>query len=124
MSRHTFTITLVSRLKKRIFLGGNVCSEFLRLATEDLLTHQARLSNYKIYDYGVILEIDAPDELTPDQAARSVRLATSSPLRQTFQELWKMPSLWTREYRSFDGPINQDTINASEAFFDVTKTRS
>ena len=119
----TYSIAIASRLKRRIFLAGNIPSEFLRLAKAALNENLISIQQYRFYDYGVLLQLNMPDEMSPETAAALIRSSTSKPLRTTFSELWPLPSLWTRKCFIKAGELDGLFVQEAEDFFASLKNR-
>ena len=121
--RRTFTFALATRLKRRIFLAGNIPNEFLRLATEALKEEDITITKHTFYDFGVLLELSLPENTSPDSVATLIRESTSKPLRITFSELWPLPSLWTKKCLIRQGELDENFIREADEFYASLKSR-
>ena len=118
-----YSIVFATRLKRRVFRAGAIPQSVKELAQEALKHKSVELKNIFFYDYGAIFEVEVPDNISADEAAKTIRLATSHPIRAQYRELWAMPSLWGQKYLVIKGGINDETKTTAEEYYSSLKTR-
>ena len=124
METYTYsTIAMCTRLKKKVFLAKGIAERFLEIITVRILIKNARTISAEFIPYGVILEIKHPESLDMKALVREIRLATSKPLRDTYMELWHMPSLWVRDYYLKNSCRTEDVNNEILAYYKKQKKR-
>lgn len=118
-----FYIAIATRLKRKIFLAGNI-TESVRKETYDAAEkNKCRIINCQFRPYGMEFMLDCDTEQTAKQVVKCMRYATSGPVRKRYPELWKMPSLWARKYLivETDGKFPPNKI--VEEYYDSLKSR-
>ena len=120
----TLSIALATRLRRKIFSAGNIPTVVIQLVKEALSEMDCLLTDFAfVSEYGLLLEISAPDNLEPEKISFSLRTYTSKRIRNKFPELWSMPSLWTRRFYSEENAFSDAFKENAERFFFTVKTR-
>ena len=117
------TIAMCTRLKKKVFLAKGIAEQFLEIITVRILKKGAKITSAEFLPYGVVLEIRHPESLDTKTLVREIRFATSKPLRDTYMELWHMPSLWIRDYYLKNSCRTEDVNNEIQAYYNKQKSR-
>lgn len=124
METYTYsTIAMCTRLKKKVFLAKGIAEQFLEIITVRILKKGVKITSAEFLPYGVVLEIEHPESLDMKALIREIRLATSKPLRDTYMELWHMPSLWVRDYYFKNSCRTEDVNNEIQAYYNKQKSR-
>ena len=124
MEAYTYsTIAICTRLKKKVFLAKGIAEQFLEIITVRILKKGAKITSAEFFPYGVVLEIEHSESLDMKAFVREIRLATSKPLRDTYMELWHMPSLWIRDYYLKNSCRTEDVNNEIQAYYNKQKSR-
>lgn len=100
MKTITFTVTLAftTNRRRKIFENENVTEEFELLCKQAL--QEKGICNIHIQilaGCSAVITADLPMGITPEQAAQTVKLATSKKIRNDFPEFSYMHALWTRK---------------------------
>lgn len=119
----TYTIALATRLKRKVFLAGNIPSDVKDIVEDALQKRDAHVKEMKFLPYGCICCVDVPEAIYPDRIAYLIRTSTSKPIRDKYPELWSMPSLWNRKTFIREGMITEDAVREINEFYDSLKTR-
>ena len=69
------------------------------------------LNDFRVLPDRVYLAISAPPTIAPHRIACQLKAHTSRHLREEFEEMTRIPTLWTRAYLVFGG----DQLSAEEA---------
>lgn len=117
-------IILATRLKRRIFRARAIPDAVTDLARDALVEHGCTLEEATYWEYGAAFKVDLTDSMTDEDAAKWIRNATSGPIRKQFQELWPMPSLWTRGHCMVPVSEEEQMDERAKAYFDGIPTRS
>ena len=118
-----FTLTFVTRMKRKVFGAGEIRNEVRRLAEETAKEHGCVLDDIRFNQFSAIFQIRGPDDLEPRKIASAIRLSTSGKIRYEFSELWSMPSLWSTKYMYREGPVTQKVIDDAESFYKEFRSR-
>ena len=109
-----------SRYTRKLFLDPRLNQRFLEI-TDDVCREQGfRLIFCEIHDYWVHLRLEASPELSPSDILTKIRYRTSKLLRDEFEFIQHLPSLWTRKYLVSTKPLEKETV---ELFLQAQKKR-
>lgn len=119
--RHS--IILATRLKRKIFLAGSIPPYVRECAEAALSDARCVLRDIQFFDFGCIFYVDAPDTVSSEEIARTIRIGTSKPVRERFMELWSIPSLWTKRFCDAGDASAEDARAKAAEFFATVKSR-
>ena len=117
------TIAMCTRLKRKVFLAKGIAERFTEIITVIILSHDSEITAIEFLPYGAIFELKHPEALDVNALVREIRLATSKPIRDTYMELWHMPSLWIREFYLHNGCKTADTNKEILEYYNKQKSR-
>lgn len=117
-----YHIIFCPRFRRKIFTIPNLKSRFTELASLACRDLEVEIINISYGDDYVYLHVKCLPEESPAAVVKTIKMATSYILRNEFEELHRMPNLWTRNYfASTEEKIAQDTI---QWYVSLQKTRS
>ena len=119
----TYTIALATRLKRKVFLAGNIPADVERLSREALNEEGIDIKETLFYDYGYVCCVNAPESIKPEAIAYTIRKSTSRPIREMYPELWAMPSLWNSKAYIEDGELTEAKKKNIEGYYQTLKSR-
>ena len=109
------------RYRRKIFNIPGVEQRFKELIVEECNRRQIEILAMECHIDHVYIFISVLPQLSIPEIMRYLKGATSNILRNEFEELSNMPSLWTRSYFvSTDGNVSSETI---EWYVKTQKTR-
>lgn len=109
------------RYRRKVFLIPGVEQRFKELVQEICREHEIEILAMECHKDHVHLFLSVLPQLSIPDIMRSIKGGTSHTLREEFQELKRMPSLWTRSYFvSTAGNVSSKTI---EWYVNTQKTR-
>lgn len=111
MSQLHYEFVFCSRYGRKIFLDSRLHQRFIEVTQQICEENGLRLLACRTHEYWVHLRLEAPPELSPNDMLAKIRYGTSKTLRQEFEGLCHLPSLWTRKYLVSTQPLNQATIS-------------
>lgn len=92
-----YTIVIHTRMRRKIFLAGNVSDRAVQLIVENAPSG-TYICGYRMFPNAAAISIYTTENTSPEKLCYVFRKATSSKLRKEFPELRKMPSIWTRKF--------------------------
>ena len=119
----TYTIALATRLKRKVFTAGNISKDVLEKAEDVFAESGVLLKDHRFYDYGVAFCVECRDRDEALGTADRIRKATSRPIRQMYQELWRMPSLWNQTPFVAEGNLGEENLKRIDKYYDGLKSR-
>ncbi|WP_425203632.1 IS200/IS605 family transposase [Priestia megaterium] len=109
------------RYRRKIFLNEELKLRFGEITEEVCDDLDIQIREIKYGDDYVYLLINSPPILSPADIMQKIKGITSGELRKEFDELNKMPSLWTRNY--FVSTAANIPIKTIEKYVEEQKTR-
>ena len=118
----TYTIAMATRLRRKVFSSDLKREYFVSILPIALLGENIEVTDTVFRDDGVILCVRG-EEMDPDYVASVIRHRTSGRMRDSFEELFKMPSLWTKRVYSHTGKISDVPDGEIEEYYKSIRTR-
>ena len=98
MDKFTITLSLCTRVKRKIFNDDSVCNYFIKKANAVALEEDVVITDIRFRrGYIVILSCSIPIGLHPEKLASRIRGSTSASIRNEFPAFNKMPSFWKKQ---------------------------
>ena len=111
MSSLQYEFVFCSRYARKLFLEPRLNQRFLEITTEVCQEQGFRLVFCETHDYWIHLKLEASPELSPCDILTKIRYRTSKVLRDEFEFIQHLPSLWTRKYLVSTHPLETETIS-------------
>ncbi len=86
---------IVARYRRKIFAYPGVSDTFLNVLGHICETNEMRVLDVKFGDEYVHLHISIPPDISAEQAASKIRVATSKSIIAYHEELSRMKTIWT-----------------------------
>lgn len=118
----TKTFALVTRLRRKVFLAKGIADDCIEILTVRISDFGGEILGYRMYPYGILFSCRIPPAIDEKHLISAIKKATAQKLQETYPELWKMPSFWTKKYFDGEGTLQENKENA-ETFFETIPTR-
>lgn len=111
---HRLTYHFVwSPMRCKACLCGAAGSRLAQLLEQKVEELGLELHDYRVMPDRVYLSVSAPPTMAPHRIACQLKAHTSRELRNEFEEMTRLPTLWTRAYLVFGGTnITAETVLA------------
>ena len=116
-----YYLVFCTRYKRKIFNIKGVEERTIELIRNECDLLDVNIINVKCNLNHVHLIVETPPNISPNEILQKIKFRTSKQIREEFEELGKIPSLWTRKIF-----VSTDINNCNEEikkFIDCQKTK-
>lgn len=111
MSYLEYQFVFCSRYGRKVFLDSTLNQRFSEITNEICEVNEFKLLACQTHEFWVYLKLEAPPEISPCDVLTKIRFGTSKQLRNEFESIRHLPSLWTRKYLVSTKDLSQDRIS-------------
>lgn len=121
--KNKYCITLVTRLKRRVFLSKNIPAEIIQIADQTFLQNGVTRTGYRFSENTITIEVETDSVNNCVYVSSILRRESSGVIRYMFPELWHLPSLWNKDVLITNGEYDESTEKAIRLKLDSLRAR-